>query len=36
MFSFHVSEGSELIMVGSMKKKLLRITDKQFIELRKH
>ena len=36
MFSFHVSEGRELTMVGSMKKRLLRITDKQFIELRKH
>lgn len=38
MFSFHMSggEGGELIMIGSMKKKLLTITDKQFIELRKH
>lgn len=35
MFSFHMSVG-ELIMIGSMKKKLLTITDKQFIELRKH
>ena len=35
MFSFHVSEGRALTMVGRMKKRLLRITDKQFIELRK-